>query len=474
MMRALRAVSTEKGRDPADFVARRLRRLGPGARRGARGRARRRARRSCRRSPASSRRPGCCSPAPSTTTSASAASSAREPDLDALRAARRRDARSARPRIGDGEPEWRRVADVRYRGQSWSVPIELPGRARRGGDRRRSSSASRTSTSGSTARGSSPGSPVDIRALRLAALGPPREPFALPGRRARTASGTRRADFGAGPRRARRARRLARLARRRAGGRPAARRRVRHDRRRAARLDGAARRGERRARARARRGRRPTHGARTPTRSRMRLVANALETAADEMATTIFRTAHSAVVRDAMDFSAALCARDRRDGRAGGDDPAPARLDPERDADAARALRRRVRARATSIIVNDPFDGASHTPDIFVVKPSFARRDADRLRGHRRAPRRHRRPRPGDDARATAPRSSRRGCACRGCGSYAAGEPDEALFEIIRANVRIPHELLGDLAAQVAACHDRRPRAAGARARATAPSGSRR
>src|SRR5207248_1628058 len=34
---------------------------------------------------------------------------------------------------------------------------------------------------------------------------------------------------------------------------------------------------------------------------------NALETAADEMATTVFRTAHSAVVRDAMDFSAALC-----------------------------------------------------------------------------------------------------------------------------------------------------------------------
>ena len=39
----------------------------------------------------------------------------------------------------------------------------------------------------------------------------------------------------------------------------------------------------------------------------MRLVGNALETAADEMATAIFRTAHSAVVRDAMDYSTALC-----------------------------------------------------------------------------------------------------------------------------------------------------------------------
>jgi N-methylhydantoinase B len=37
------------------------------------------------------------------------------------------------------------------------------------------------------------------------------------------------------------------------------------------------------------------------------IAANALATIADEMATTVFRTAHSAVVRDAMDFSAALC-----------------------------------------------------------------------------------------------------------------------------------------------------------------------
>jgi len=39
-----------------------------------------------------------------------------------------------------------------------------------------------------------------------------------------------------------------------------------------------------------------------------RILGNALSTLADEMATTVFRTAHSAVVRDAMDFSAALCA----------------------------------------------------------------------------------------------------------------------------------------------------------------------
>src|SRR4029450_717269 len=39
----------------------------------------------------------------------------------------------------------------------------------------------------------------------------------------------------------------------------------------------------------------------------MQIVGNALASIADEMATTIFRTAHSTVVRDGMDFSAALC-----------------------------------------------------------------------------------------------------------------------------------------------------------------------
>jgi N-methylhydantoinase B len=39
----------------------------------------------------------------------------------------------------------------------------------------------------------------------------------------------------------------------------------------------------------------------------LQIVANALQSIADEMATTITRTAHSTVVRDGMDFSSALC-----------------------------------------------------------------------------------------------------------------------------------------------------------------------
>ena len=183
----------------------------------------------------------------------------------------------------------------------------------------------------------------------------------------------------------------------------------------------------------------------------VRLVANALETAADEMATTIFRTAHSAVVRDAMDFSAALCGPT-------GETIAQAVTIPLQLGsipNAMKTLFERFGERFTPgdvYIVNDPFDGASHTPDVFVVKPSFL---GSRLLGFAVTIAHH------ADVGGRVPGS----CACDSTEVfqeglrlpwlrlYDAGEPVDAIFEILRANVRVPRELLGDLAAQVAACH---------------------
>ena len=123
--------------------------------------------------------------------------------------------------------------------------------------------------------------------------------------------------------------------------------------------------------------------------------------------------------------------------------------------------------------MNDPFDGGIHLQDIFVFKPVFLDERADRLRDHDRAPRRRRR------AAARARRACdnteifQEGIRLPWLRLYDRGEPVEAVFEVIRANVRIPRMTLGDLAAQVAATIGRRARAAGARRAATAPSGSR-
>ena len=103
-------------------------------------------------------------------------------------------------------------------------------------------------------------------------------------------------------------------------------------------------------------------------------------------------------------------------------------------------------------VMNDPFDGGMHTPDIYVVKPVFAAAWAHRLRRHRRAPRRRRRP----AARHERVRQHRHlpgGAPPPWVHLYRGGEPVDDLVRIIRANVRIPRMTMGDLNAQIAACN---------------------
>ena len=435
MMRALRAVSTERGRDPADFVLVAYGGSGPvhaaalaeelGVRTAVippiaglfsaigllSAREERHDVRFCR-------------------------IDARRPDLELLRrldSEMRVDAR-----------EWLRSADVRYRGQSWSVPVDFRGEIE---DEAVAALVDRFEAEHERLYGTrlEPGSPIDIRALRLVSLGPERQSVALRAQPAAT-SGSRLADFGDGPVPATVTRRddlreptpgpllvdeydttivvppgwVARL----------------DDATGALVLD---------------------HVHVSPSRTRhgdeiaVRLVGNALSTLADEMATTVFRTAHSAVVRDAMDFSAALCGPS-------GETVAQAVTIPLQLGSIPNAMRTLFEkfgdqfAPGDVYVVNDPFDGASHTPDFFVVKPSFL---DDRLVGFAVTIAHH------GDVGGRVPGT----IACDSTEVFQEGlrlpwlklldrgETVEALWEIIRANVRIPHEMLGDLSAQVAACH---------------------
>ena len=345
---------------------------------------------------------------------------------------------------GDDVVEWQRVADVRYRGQNWSVPVDYPEGTSL------SELVERFEDEHERLYGTrlEPGSPVDVRALRLVALGPERDAFALEQRGHEPSAGTRRAYLDGVLRDVPVCTRAA-LAR---GPRPGPLLVDEYDTTIVvppawtAALDGAT-------------------GAlvlqcQTPDVSRTdehaapiarRLVANALETAADEMATTVFRTAHSAVVRDAMDFSAALCGPT-------GETVAQAVTIPLQLGSIPNAMKTLFEhfgdelAPGDVYLVNDPFDGASHTPDVFVAKPSFA--DGDLL-GFAVTIAHH------GDVGGRVPGS----CACDSTEVfqeglrlpwlrlYEQGRRVEAVFEILRANVRIPHEFLGDLSAQVAACH---------------------
>ncbi len=434
MMRALRAVSTEKGRDPADFVLVAYGGSGPvhaaalAAELGVRtaivpplaglfsavgllhARAEWHDVRFCR-------------------------IDARAPDLDALR---RLDAEMRRD-----VDDWLRTADVRYRGQSWSVPIDFPGEI---DAESVAALVERFEREHELLYGTrlEEGAPVDIRAVRLVSLGPdrPSVPLSAPSKRV---GGFRRADFGDGevevPIRSRDS--LAEPVR---GpllvdeydttvvvppGWV-----VRLDPSGALVLDNVAA---------------VPRTQRHDDAIAVRILGNALSTLADEMATTVFRTAHSAVVRDAMDFSAALCAPS-------GETVAQAVTIPLQLGSIPNAMRTLLAKFGDSFapgdvyLVNDPFDGASHTPDFFVVKPSFS---GDTLIGFAVTVAHH-----GDVGGRVAGTIAcdstevfQEGLRIPWSKLYDRGEPVESLHEILRANVRLPQELLGDLGAQVAACH---------------------
>jgi 5-oxoprolinase (ATP-hydrolysing)/N-methylhydantoinase A len=180
------------------------------------------------------------------------------------------------------------------------------------------------------------------------------------------------------------------------------------------------------------------------------ILANNLATVADEMATTIFRTAHSAVVRDAMDFSAALCGPT-------GETVAQAVTIPLQLGSIPDAMRSLLHHFGESLepgdvyIVNDPFDGASHTPDVFVAKPAFLGKTligfAVTVAHHGDIGGRV----PGTIA-CDSTEVFQEGLRIPWVRLYEQGVQDETLFALIRANARMPREITGDLNAQVSAC----------------------
>jgi N-methylhydantoinase B len=179
------------------------------------------------------------------------------------------------------------------------------------------------------------------------------------------------------------------------------------------------------------------------------IVGNALAAIADEMATTIFRTAHSTVVRDGMDFSAALC-------NAEGDTVAQAVTVPFHLGSVPHAMETLI-ARwggrmnpGDVFIMNDPFDGGIHLQDIFVFKPVYL---DDALIGFATTTAHH------GDVGGRLPGSAacdnteifQEGIRLPWLKLFDRGAPVDVIFEVIRANVRIPRMTLGDLSAQIAA-----------------------
>ena len=102
-------------------------------------------------------------------------------------------------------------------------------------------------------------------------------------------------------------------------------------------------------------------------------------------------------------------------------------------------------------IMNDPFDGGMHLPDIFVIKPLYV--DGRRVAfaatvcHHTDV---------GVESGSNASDSTEvyaEGLRIAPMKMYEAGKRNDTLFTFIEKNVRVPVKVFGDLRAQLAACH---------------------
>jgi N-methylhydantoinase B len=181
------------------------------------------------------------------------------------------------------------------------------------------------------------------------------------------------------------------------------------------------------------------------------IIRNALAAAADEMSLALYRTAYSTIVRDCLDYSTSLC-----DGR--GEMIAQGVTIPFHIGAVPTAMAALFKTFGDHIhegdvfVMNDPFDGGMHIPDIFIVKPifwkservAFAVATAHHLDLGGRLP--------GSSA-CDNTEIFQDGFRIPWLKLFDAGRPNETFFTLFRANIRVPHMTVGDVRAQLAACH---------------------
>jgi len=183
----------------------------------------------------------------------------------------------------------------------------------------------------------------------------------------------------------------------------------------------------------------------------LELVKNAVESVVDEMALTMMRTAYSSNLKSSNDLSAAYCSLDGELLAQGF--TLPMQLGSIPDAmDAVIDKFGRRFAPGDGVNLNDPYEGGTHLPDIFLIKPLFL--DGEHVAYC--ATIAHHTDIGGRVAGGNASDSTeiyQEGLRMPPIKLYDAGKRNDAVFDIISKNVRVPENLLGDLRAQLAAIH---------------------
>jgi N-methylhydantoinase B len=179
------------------------------------------------------------------------------------------------------------------------------------------------------------------------------------------------------------------------------------------------------------------------------VIKSGLDAIADDMAYTVIRIARSEIVKDVMDFSAAICAAD-------GQMVAQAKTIAQHLGavpEAMAAVLAKFGAdlhEGDAVIMNDPYHGGMHLPDIFMFMPLF---QAGRRRAFAVVICHH------TDVGGRVPGSNasdsteiyQEGLRIPPLKLYDRGTLNETLATMIKINVRVPERVWGDLSAQYAA-----------------------
>jgi N-methylhydantoinase B len=180
------------------------------------------------------------------------------------------------------------------------------------------------------------------------------------------------------------------------------------------------------------------------------LFRNAISAIGDEMVLTIYRTAYSGVLKNIMDYSAAICDANGRLVAQGLSLPGHLCSIPV----ALKAVLKHFDGDINDgdiFINNDPYDGGMHLPDIFVFKPLFSDgiliAFAATICHHTDVGGRV----PGSNA-SDSTEIYAEGLRIPPLKLYEAGVANSTLFRMIERNVRLPGRVFGDLRSQLAAC----------------------
>src|SRR5205823_13764509 len=181
------------------------------------------------------------------------------------------------------------------------------------------------------------------------------------------------------------------------------------------------------------------------------LFKNAIFSIADEMALTVFRTTYSGVLKDNMDYSTGFADAEGRLVAQGLTLPGHLGSVPTAMASIMHHYRDDIRP-GDVFIMNDPFDGGMHLPDIFVFKPLF--HEGERIAFACTVC--HHTDVGGRVAGSNASDSTEiyaEGLRIAPLKLYESGRLNQTIMTFIERNVRVPVQVFGDLRAQLAACH---------------------